>query len=152
MNDRTTRGGLLSVSYPSRRSFVAALACLCVSLCFAACSNKVTDRSVKHINTEQASVLQRQSKGTLFIDVRPEAVFAAGHKPGAVNRRLSSLSNDRLDPELTGRHRLVVYGANPASGAALAFAKRLIEAGHSGVEFFEPGFDGWRAAGLPVER
>lgn len=123
-----------------------------VSLALTGCSKQITDRSVDRLNTEQASVFHRSARSTIFVDARPADQFAAGHIPGAVNRRLGEVSSSAMDPDLARYRRIVVYGDNPGSAAAIALAKRLFEAGHSEVVFYEPGFEAWKAAGLPVEK
>lgn len=114
------------------------------------CSTKISDRAVVRISTTEAS--KRHGRGqALFIDARPASDYDRAHIVGAVNLRLGDLSFTRRDSRLSGRSPLIVYGENPGSASALALAKRLLDLEYEGVEYFEPGFLGWRGAGLPVE-
>jgi rhodanese-related sulfurtransferase len=114
------------------------------------CSTKISDRAVARISTSDAG--NRHGRGqALFIDARPAPDFDRGHIAGAVNLRLGDLSYTQRDPRLTGRSPLIVYGENPGSASALALAKRMLDLEYEGVEYFEPGYQGWRGAGLPVE-
>ena len=114
------------------------------------CTTKISDRAVVRISMTEATRRHGREQA-LFIDARPGPEYARGHIAGAINLRLGDLSYTRRDPRLTGRSPLIVYGEDPGSATALALAKRLLELEYEGVEYFEPGFLGWRGAGLPVE-
>lgn len=115
----------------------------------AGCTTKISDRAVSRITTTTANVRHAQ-KNALFIDARPRAAYERGHIAGAVNIRLGEISQVTRDRRLVGRAPLIVYGENPGSATAIALAKRLLELEYEGVEYYEPGFAGWRSAGLPV--
>jgi len=133
------------------RPLAAALALGVMLTATGGCSPTISDRTVTRIETTLATQRQAQ-ESALFIDARPAAAYQSGHIPGAINLRLGELSYTGRDPRLTGRSPLIVYGQNPGSATALALAKRMMELKYSGVEYFEPGIEGWRRAGLPVER
>ncbi|MGP1308604.1 MAG: rhodanese-like domain-containing protein [Phycisphaerales bacterium] len=116
-----------------------------------ACAGSVSDKSVTRIDAAAAT---RAANGrAAFVDVRPVEEFAAGHIPGALNIRLTDIPEERPHPELRSKGRIIVYGQNPGTAVATAFAKRLISSRQYGtVELFEGGFDAWRASGGPVER
>jgi len=86
----------------------------------------------------------------ILVDTLPEAAFARGHLPGAVNIR----SDDILDaaPErLPDKDaEIVVYCASPCFQRAGKAAARLERLGYSRVRHFEGGKEDWRAAGLPL--
>ncbi len=120
--------------------------------------------------------LQRTGEGAVLLDVRwslagppGRAAYEAGHLPGAV---FVDLDADLAGPPgRSGRHPLpepaafaaamrragvrtdrpvVVYDQNDATAAARAWWL-LRDAGHPDVRVLDGGYDGWLAAGLPVE-
>jgi rhodanese-related sulfurtransferase len=86
--------------------------------------------------------------GMPVVDVRPADAYAAGHLPGSRNIPLGHLAAC-LDELPAGRPVLV----HCAGGVRSPIAASLLT-GHDGRPVVEmrDGFDGWRAAGLPVER
>jgi ArsR family transcriptional regulator len=134
----------------SGSSWFAALLAICLVL-LPACAGSVSDKSVRRIDAPAAA---RAAEGrAVFVDVRPPEEFAAGHIPGALNIRLTDIPEDVPHPDLRGKGRIIVYGQNPGTAVATAFAKRLISSRQYGtVELFEGGFDAWRAAGGSVAR
>src|SRR6516165_9702146 len=81
------------------------------------------------------------------LDLRPEAEYAAGHIPGAVNVPHDQLAT-RL-AELPGRADIVAY----CRGRYCVFAPdavRLLRAGRLSARLLEGGLPDWRLAGLPV--
>ena len=89
----------------------------------------------------------------MLLDPRPADQFAAGHLPGAINVPLEDLPTERkaIRPELASPKYVVVYGANPGDGYAVAATKRLLQAGQGGARLFPGGMSEWRGAGLKVE-
>ncbi len=128
-----------------------ALVVLTTPLLTTGCSVKISDRVVNRITTTEASA-RHSREDPIFIDARPAPAFNRGHIAGAINIRLGDLSRIDRDQRIVGRTPKVVYGENPGSATAIALAKQLMEMDYEGVEFFEPGFSGWRSAGLPIER
>jgi len=131
--------------------FAPLLLAAALSVLVGGCAGSVSDKSVRRIDAPTAV---RAAEGrAAFVDVRPAEEFAAGHIPGALNIRLTDIPEDKPHPELRTKGRIVVYGQNPGTAVATAFAKRLIASRQYGtVELFEGGFDAWRAAGGPVAR
>jgi phage shock protein E len=86
----------------------------------------------------------------LVLDVRTPAEFAEGHVPHAIN-----LPHDQLEARLAelapGGDRTVVVYCKSGKRAAIA-SEILAEAGFSDLRHLTGDMDGWRAAGLPVER
>lgn len=134
-----------------RFAALSVLLALLTTLGHAGCSTKINDRVVTKITTTVAS-RHHGGESALFIDARPASEFSQGHIAGAINVRLGDFSYTHRDPRLRGRSPLIVYGENPGSASALALAKRLLELEYERVEYYEPGFQGWLGAGLPVER
>lgn len=123
------------------------------------CNNNVSDRDIRTIPLADAARLHARAVGqpqaALFIDPRPETAFAEGRIPGARHMTLDRVDPNRgKDPALDRYEALVVYGDNPGSAVARAMTKRLLAVGFKSkkVKFMEGGLEGWRAAGLGVER
>lgn len=87
-------------------------------------------------------VMELHGQGVLFLDLRPADVFEAGHIPGA---KLYA----------TGRKQagelVVLYGGPADFNAALTKGQNLIDQGFKWAFVFLEGWDGWQAAGLPVQ-
>jgi rhodanese-related sulfurtransferase/DNA-binding MarR family transcriptional regulator len=96
----------------------------------------------------QDELFRRLREGqVLILDVRPEAEYAAGHIPGAVNVPHDQLA-DRL-AELPAGADIVAY----CRGRYCVFAPdavRLLRARGFSAWPLEGGLPGWRLAGLPV--
>ena len=116
--------------------FLTGLLVLVFGVTVLGCSSSITDRSVDRVSSKQVVDWSDRS-GTMLIDTRPASQFEAGRIPGAVNRRLASLPRDRKDREIAAAKRVIVYGQNPGSASALAFAKRLLEEEYGGVFYYE---------------
>jgi thiosulfate/3-mercaptopyruvate sulfurtransferase len=106
--------------------------------------------------------------GVTVVDVRPLAAYngwrlngerRGGHVPGAVSfpvRWLETVEEAEVGRLLQGRNivpsrSVVIYGDDPAHAAA--FAARLAELGHDGVQALNGGWAAWAAdERQPVER
>lgn len=89
------------------------------------------------------------SGGALFIDVRTEKEYRMGHVPGArnVDRGLLEFRIDQAAPDKSSA--LIVYCK---SGGRSALATDTLQRmGYTDVQSMAGGFDGWMAAGYPVE-
>lgn len=126
--------------------------------------------SVRRVSAREAKALL--DAGYVFVDVRTEAEFAAGHAVGAVNvpYAFAGPSGTTPNPDfvdlcarLWGKDTPLVVGCK--SGVrSLAAAELLVAAGHTDVVELRPGWDGlrgpfgqltekgWVGEGLPVER
>ncbi len=127
------------------------LALLMAALMLPGCKASISDKSIKRIDV---TVAARAANGkAAFVDVRPAEDFAEGHIPGALNIRLADIPQDGPVPALRSKSRIIVYGQNPGSSVGMAFVKQLMASRHyDRVEWFEGGFDAWRAAGGTVQR
>lgn len=128
------------------------LVCLAGVISTAACSPKISDRSIRPVSA--AEVMTRTAdkpENVLIMDTRPPETFNAGHIPGARNLRLTDISGERRDPRLEGYKTIIVYADNPGSASAIAMTKRLITLDYKDVRLMEEGYEGWRARGLPTE-
>ncbi len=139
--------------FPGRasRAVFPLLALLVAALMLPACRASISDKSIKRIDVANAA---RAADGkAAFVDVRPAEEFAEGHIPGALNIRLADIPEDGMVPALRSKGRIIVYGQNPGSSVAMAFVKQLLASRHyDRVEWFEGGYDAWRAAGGTIQR
>jgi rhodanese-related sulfurtransferase len=107
---------------------------------------------------EPAAVREAAASGALIVDTRcAEARLASGVIPGSVHVPLSVLYW-RLDPTsghddkaLSDRSRQVILVCADGYSSSLA-AATLRDIGFSRATDLVGGFNGWVAAGLPVER
>jgi rhodanese-related sulfurtransferase len=107
---------------------------------------------------EPAAVREAAASGALIVDTRcAEARLANGVIPGSVHVPLSVLYW-RLDPTsghddkaLSDRRRQVILVCADGYSSSLA-AATLRDIGFSRATDLVGGFNGWVAAGLPVER
>ena len=95
------------------------------------------------------ALIKRLREGLVTVlDVRPEAEFASGHLPAALNIPWPDLKK-RL-AELPKQREIVAYCRGPY--CVLSFeAVSLLRARGYTVHRLEDGFPEWKAAGLPVE-
>lgn len=130
-------------------------------LAFAACAHAALSGSI----VDASAVAKAAARGALLWDVRPAEQYRAGHLPGAVN--IGHVADALLDEKtqlflpietiaarlgaagIDLKREIVVYGAQ---GNAFAyFAEFALDYfGARKVDVFHDGFEGWRAAGLPV--
>jgi len=98
--------------------------------------------------------------GTLYLDVRTPAEFAAGHAPGAVNVDLLGAPGPaefvaRVQAAAPAQEGDAVVVGCKSGGRSARAAALLAAAGYAaGGELVDVGggFDAWSAAGLPVEK
>ncbi len=125
---------------------------------------------VRRITPEEALRLCEE-EGHLYLDVRTEAEFAAGHPRGAHNVPYlfasagGAVPNPRFLEEVLALYpidRPIVVGCK-SGGRSLAAASRMIAAGYARIVELRAGYDGargpfgqlveegWLAKGLPSE-
>ncbi len=118
------------------------------------CQDNVSDRDISRVGLGD---VQRMSKDgpskVLLLDPRPSEAFAQGHLPGAINLPLEQIGSEKgqLPPTVANPKYVIVYGANPGDGYAIAATKRLLRAGQNGARLFPGGVSEWRGAGLKVD-
>lgn len=101
-----------------------------------------TAEAVRMINREKA----------LLVDVSEAADYAAGHAGGARHAPLSALDNAAAVKALPTNKALPLL-VTGARGVNLNRAAGMLrQAGYQSVRTVMGGTEGWRAAGLPVER
>ena len=101
------------------------------------------------IGTLEATRLMNQA-GSLVLDVRETAEFAAGHLPRARHIPLAELGK-RLDEiaKFKDKPVIVTCRSGARSGAA---CRTLRKAGFTNVHNLKGGVPAWEQASLPVER
>lgn len=120
--------------------------------------------AAKSATPEEVSALV--AEGYLYIDVRTEAEFDAGHPKGALNvpASMAGVPNPEFVPVLErafGKDAKLVLGCQSGPRSHRA-AERLVQAGFSNVVEMPAGFGGgrdefgrplpgWSQKGLPVE-
>ena len=125
------------------------VALFAAALTFSGCTTTTSDRDVTRAPLADVTRWSDDSR-TVFVDVRPQAEFEAGHIPRALNLDLPNLDDRATMAKLKSFRRVVVYGDNPGSARPVAFAKRLIQKGIKGGVILDEGLDGWKGRGLPV--
>lgn len=88
----------------------------------------------------------------VLVDALPPMSFAHSHLPGAIN-----LPPERVDGSIAKRIpdknvEIVVYCANPECEDSVDTARRLLALDYTNVRHYAGGKNGWRDAGLPLER
>ncbi|MDQ6988871.1 MAG: rhodanese-like domain-containing protein [Mariprofundaceae bacterium] len=83
----------------------------------------------------------------VFLDVRTQQEYEAGHVPGALHIPVASLQN-RLS-EIPKGKRIYVYCE--AGVRAAKASKMLVRSGFSNIENLPESMGGWRRAGYPIE-
>ncbi|SDJ74926.1 ArsR/SmtB family transcription factor [Nonomuraea jiangxiensis] len=85
--------------------------------------------------------------GTLVVDVRSPADYAAGHVPGAISLPLAEL-RDRLD-ELPKEAEIIAYCGGPYCAVSAEAVRVLGEHGYT-ARTLDGGYLGWRRADQPA--
>lgn len=129
--------------------------------------------AIKEINPQQTHDLMRQEPNCVYIDVRTEREFSAGHPQGAVNIPIAFPDPARgmvMNQDFVSvveahfpKDKKIIVGcqAGPRSDAA---ARVLLDAGYQDVASMQGGFGGmrdpfgrviapgWSGLGLPVSQ
>jgi rhodanese-related sulfurtransferase len=89
----------------------------------------------------------------VLVDALSPMAYAHSHLPRAIN-----LPPSAVDPAVVTRRipdrdaQIIVYCANPSCEDSIATAQRLQALGYTNVLHYPGGKNGWRDAGLPLER
>ncbi|NBV24004.1 MAG: hypothetical protein EBS05_19060 [Proteobacteria bacterium] len=103
----------------------------------------------QRVGVAEFEQLWRQKKYTV-LDVRTAEEFQAGHIPGAVNLDVLDAGFEKKLAKLNkGQTYLVHCAAGRRSANA---ADQMKDLGFRSVVDLTPGFNGWKAAGKPVEK
>jgi rhodanese-related sulfurtransferase len=124
--------------------------------------------SIKSVSPSEAQALL--AEGAVYVDVRSEPEFEAGHPPGALNIPLlhAGIGGMTPNPEFAevmqrcfGRGEQLIMGCRSGQ-RSLRAGEMLVAAGYLDVSNLFTGWEGsrdafgqmtpgWRLAGLPVE-
>jgi rhodanese-related sulfurtransferase len=122
------------------------------------------------VSPEEASALLAGAEGYVYVDVRSEPEFEAGHVPGALNVPLLHQGPGGMTPnaeflqvmqQAFGKAERIVVGCK-AGGRSKKAADQLARAGFTELADMSAGWDGsrdafgapvpgWSKKGLPVE-
>lgn len=90
------------------------------------------------------------TKQFTVLDVRTADEFKAGHLPGAVNLDVLDAG---FEPQVAALDKAKTYLVHCAAGSRSAnAAAQMKKLGFKSVVDLAPGFNGWKAAGKPVEK
>jgi rhodanese-related sulfurtransferase len=104
--------------------------------------------SVRAVGPDEVRRALRAKEEVCLLDVRPEAVFAAGHPLFAASSPLDRLEVDILDRVPRSATPLVVYGEGRAD--AMEAVRRLGDLGYEEAGLLDGGLEGWRDGGGEV--
>lgn len=128
---------------------VAAFIVLCAALVGLWGGGARHSASINEVSVDEAKALIRA--GALVIDVRDRASSVSAHLPGALLIPLEVLSVHFKTIEVYRDKPVVVYcGSGVARGPQAT--KLLNQAGFSRAVNLKSGIEGWREAGLPIQR
>jgi rhodanese-related sulfurtransferase len=101
------------------------------------------------VGAAEATRLANREKA-VFVDVSNAAEFAAAHVTGSKNIPLAELESRAKDLPTNKQTPVIVVCASGSRASKGAAAIRKL--GHARVMPLEGGLQGWRAAGMPVEK
>lgn len=82
--------------------------------------------------------------------VLSEFLFEKEHIPGAINIPEEDVE-DEFPERFEKDDEIIIYCASETCQAAPRVANKLQAMGYENVKEYEPGLEGWRARGLPLE-
>lgn len=100
------------------------------------------------ITPQEANTLIGQNKDLIIIDVSP--AYNQGHLPGAVNYYFGDGSLEKAIPNLDKGKPYLVYCHSDS--VSIAGAKKLVMEGFQEVYRLVGNYNGWVAAGYPIEK
>jgi rhodanese-related sulfurtransferase len=111
-----------------------------------------SEKGIRTLSLEQAR--EKMAGGNaLCIDVRSVSEFGRGHIRGAISMPLEDMDRElarHLD--LFSQDKpIVVYCGGEGCDLSRFLARKLIGAGMDQIFVFGAGWEGWRAAGLPID-
>ncbi len=101
------------------------------------------------IDAAQAKTLF--DRGVLFVDVREDADWKAGHIPDAVHLELYNVFSEATLTEVAGKdEEVVIHCHGPSCGLSATACANAVSWGFKRVYYFRDGFPGWKAAGHAI--
>lgn len=119
--------------------------------------DELKERQPALIHTTELQQLLKDPSKIVLVDVRPPAQFKAGHLPGAENVPVEKIEVN--GGSLPKNKTLILYeggsgGASDACAVSRAGARMLFGQGYdfAKVKVYQDGLNGWKKAGLPVDK
>lgn len=91
-----------------------------------------------------------EADGTTPVFVLSEFLFEKEHIPGAINIPEEDV-DERFPEEFDENDEVIIYCASESCQAAPRVGQKLQAMGYEDVKEYEPGLEGWRDRGLPLE-
>ena len=107
-------------------------------------------RGGPEVSVREAVALLKSDPRPLLIDLRERTAYDQGHLPGAISVPMVEFKGRVASLKLPKMDVLVLYGADDAR--AREATRHLYDNGYQGALTLSGGFEGWRAAGLAVEK
>jgi rhodanese-related sulfurtransferase len=128
-------------------------AVLMTALPLAMAADKVSPETVKGAATVDGTKAKALfDKGVVFVDVRSDKDWQAGHIPGAVHLDLNKgYSDASLGAKVKKGQDVVMYCNGPSCLRSSEAAEKAVGWGYGKVHYYRLGFPDWKAAGYPVE-
>lgn len=105
---------------------------------------------IKEINVEQLKELKSSDSKFMFVDVREDEEWNAGHATGAVHIGRGVIDRD-VESKIPQKDEKIVLYCGGGSRSALA-ADVLTKMGYTNVVSLAGGLGAYKSAGLPVEK
>ena len=106
--------------------------------------------TVKNVAPDEAEALMKNSPNLIILDVRTPDEFAEGHIPGAMNADFLGDDFEKHIAALPADRPLIVHCA-AGNRSARAVAKIAAMQKSAQIFHLKLGFNGWKAAGKPIE-
>ena len=131
--------------------FFSAVFAMTAPLALAA--DKVSPETVKGATTVDAAKAKALfDKGAVFIDVRNDKDYQAGHIPGAPQLDLhKNFSEASLGAKAKKGQEVVFYCNGTSCMRSSEASEKAVGWGYTKVYYYRLGFPDWKAAGYPVE-
>ena len=131
--------------------FISAV--LAVSTPLALAADKVSPETVKGATTVDATKAKALfDKGAVFVDVRSDKDWQAGHIPGAVHLELTkNYTAATLGAKAKKNQDMVLYCNGTSCMRSSEASEKAVGWGYTKVHYYRLGLPDWKAAGYPVE-
>lgn len=108
-----------------------------------------TKPNVKELTIDQARERLSANPDAIFVDVREESEWNAGHAAGAQHISKGVIERD-IEAKITDKDAEVILYCGGGYRSVLA-ADTLQKMGYRNVASMDGGWRGWKASGAPVE-
>lgn len=131
--------------------FIAGVAVASVTIYFTPLHNiNLTAPSMKEIDPVALNdILQKNPEKYLVVDVRPQALYDAGHVPGSINITIPNIYSNR--PAFPRSDKTIVLVCGDGRSAAVAYGY-LAHYGFQNLLHVTGGYNNWMSEDLPSEK